>query len=168
MGYFPLCMDLHNRLILLIGDGKQIQEKAEKLRPFGGILRQMDTLTEADLTDEVVFVVIGDTPRSTAEQYSRLCKTHRFPVNVVDMPDLCSFCLPALISRGSLTISISTGGTVPAAGAVIKERISELLPENTDEILTTLQHLRQELYRRYPKETARQMLRTAIEEAFFQ
>ena len=166
MGYFPMCMDLRNQLILLIGSGKQIQEKEEKLRPFGGILRRRDRLTEADLTDEVAFVVIGNTPRSTAEQYSRLCKTYRVPVNVVDMPDLCSFYFPALITRGPLTVSVSTGGTVPAAGAVIKEQIAELLPADTDEILTALQHLRQELYSRYPKETARQMLRTAIEEAF--
>ena len=161
-----MCMDLAGKRILLVGQGCQIAEKVEKLRPFGGVLCHLETLTASDLTDDVAMVVIGDTPQPLAEQYSDLCKSHRVPVNVVDLPRLCTFCFPSIITRGNLTVSISTGGTVPAAGVYWKRRIEEQLPADTGEILSSLQHLRQSLYQQYPKDTARQMLLNAMEEAF--
>ena len=165
MAYFPMCVDLRGKRILLVGRGKQIDDKAEKLRPFGSDLCRVDTLTEGDLTEEVAMVVIGDTPEPLAVQYSHLCQTHRIPVNVVDMPRLCTFCFPSIISRGDLTVSISTGGAVPAIGAYLKRRMEERLPANVETILQELQDLRQTLYQQYPKETARIMLRDAIEKA---
>ena len=66
MGYFPMCMDLNGRRILLIGNGDQVDEKIQRLRPFGGTLCRMDTLTAADLTEDVAFVVVGDLPRAQA------------------------------------------------------------------------------------------------------
>lgn len=166
MAYFPMCVDLREKRIFLVGRGRQIDEKAERLRPFGGNLRQLDTLTEVDLTEDVAMVVVGDTPEPLAEQYSRLCQQHRIPVNVVDIPRLCTFCFPAIIKRGDLTISVSTGGTVPAAGAYLKRRMEEELPTDVETILKELQDLRQRLYQQYPRETARTMLRDAIEKAF--
>ena len=165
MAYFPMCVDLRGKRILLVGQGRQIADKAEKLRLFGGDLCPVDTLTEADLTEEVAMVVIGDTPEPLAEQYSRLCRMHRIPVNVVDMPRLCTFCFPSIISRGALTIAISTGGAVPGVGAHLKRRVEEQLPADVETILQELQDLRQTLYQQYPKETARTMLRDAIEKA---
>lgn len=166
MAYFPMCVDLQGKRILLVGQGKQIDEKAEKLRPFGGDLYRLNALIEADLTEEVAMVVIGDTPELLAEQYSRLCQRHRIPVNVVDMPRLCTFCFPSIISRGNLTISVSTGGAVPAVGAYLKRRMEAQLPTDVETILQELQTLRQTLYQQYPKDTARRMLRDAVENAF--
>ena len=165
MAYFPMCVDLRGKRILLVGQGRQIADKAEKLRPFGGDLCPVDTLTEADLTEEVAMVVVGDTPEPLAEQYSRLCQAHRIPVNVVDMPRLCTFCFPSIIKRGDLTISVSTGGAVPAVGAYLKRCIEEQLPTDLETILQELQDLRQTLYQQYPKETVRAMLREAVEKA---
>ena len=166
MAYFPMCIDLKGKRVLLVGQGTQIDEKTERLRPFDGQLCYVDTLTEADLTDEVAMVVIGDTPEPLAEQYSRLCQQHRIPVNVVDIPRLCTFCFPSIIKRGDLTISVSTGGAVPAVGVYLKRRIEEVLPTDTEAIIRELQGLRQTLYQQYPKETVREMLREAVEKAF--
>lgn len=165
MAYFPMCVDLREKRILLVGQGTQIAEKAEKLAPFGGDLCRLDTLTEMDLTENVAMVVIGDTPELLAEQYSHLCQKHRIPVNVVDVPRLCTFFFPAIINRGDLTVSISTGGGVPAAGAFLKRRIEWCLPEDLEDILQELHQLRQELYRQYPREAARDLLCAAVEQA---
>ena len=166
MAYFPMCVDLQGKRILLVGQGTQIDEKAERLRPFGGDLCYVDALREADLTEAVAMVVIGDTPEPLAEEYSRLCQAHRIPVNVVDIPRLCTFCFSSIIQRGDLTISVSTGGAVPAVGVYLKRRIEEQLPTDVETILQELQDLRQTLYRQYPKETVRAMLREAVEKAF--
>jgi precorrin-2 dehydrogenase / sirohydrochlorin ferrochelatase len=51
-------------------------------------------------------------------------------VNSVDDPDNCSFTLPAIIRRGSLMVTVSTGGRTPAVASWLKERIAaELGPE---------------------------------------
>ena len=165
MSYFPMCMSLDGKTVLLVGDGPQISAKTEVLKGFGAKICHRDSLTAADLTEEVAFVVIGDTPSAVAARYSDLCIQNRVPVNVVDQPELCTFCVPALIRRGDLTVSISTGGKVPGVGSVLKSRMEGWIPEDLGEILDALTILRRELYAQYPKEIAQQQLKAAIEKA---
>ncbi len=47
-------------------------------------------------------------------------------VNVVDVPPLCSFILPAIVRSGPLAIAISTAGASPALAKRIKNEIAEL------------------------------------------
>jgi len=44
-------------------------------------------------------------------------------VNVVDVPPLCSFILPAIVRTGPLAIAISTAGASPALAKRIKREI---------------------------------------------
>jgi precorrin-2 dehydrogenase / sirohydrochlorin ferrochelatase len=46
-------------------------------------------------------------------------------VNVVDVPPLCNFILPAILRSGPLAIAISTAGASPALAKRIKREISE-------------------------------------------
>ena len=48
-------------------------------------------------------------------------------MNAVDDPEHCSFIVPAVVTRGDLTVAISTGGKSPAAARLVKERIAEIL-----------------------------------------
>jgi len=51
-------------------------------------------------------------------------------VNAADDPANCSFTLPAVVRRGSLMVTVSTGGRSPALAAWLKDRLSaELGPE---------------------------------------
>ena len=50
-------------------------------------------------------------------------------VNVVDVPPLCNFILPAIIRTGPLAIAISTAGASPALAKRMKREISELFGE---------------------------------------
>ncbi|HEX6391461.1 MAG TPA: bifunctional precorrin-2 dehydrogenase/sirohydrochlorin ferrochelatase [Solirubrobacteraceae bacterium] len=47
-------------------------------------------------------------------------------VNVVDVPPLCNFILPAIVRTGPLAIAISTAGASPALAKRMKHEISEL------------------------------------------
>jgi precorrin-2 dehydrogenase len=47
-------------------------------------------------------------------------------VNVVDVPPLCNFILPAIVRSGPLAIAISTAGASPALAKRMKREISEL------------------------------------------
>src|SRR6202011_4118817 len=50
-------------------------------------------------------------------------------VNVVDVPPLCNFILPAIVRTGPLAIAISTAGASPALSKRMKREIGELFGE---------------------------------------
>jgi siroheme synthase-like protein len=50
--------------------------------------------------------------------------------NVVDVPPLCNFILPAIVRTGPLAIAISTAGASPALAKRMKREISELFGED--------------------------------------
>src|ERR1700721_341707 len=50
-------------------------------------------------------------------------------VNVVDVPPLCNFILPAIVRTGPLAIAISTAGASPALAKRIKREVAELFGE---------------------------------------
>jgi precorrin-2 dehydrogenase/sirohydrochlorin ferrochelatase len=50
-------------------------------------------------------------------------------VNVVDVPPLCNFILPAVLRTGPLAIAISTAGASPALAKRMKREIGELFGE---------------------------------------
>jgi precorrin-2 dehydrogenase / sirohydrochlorin ferrochelatase len=51
-------------------------------------------------------------------------------VNVVDVPPLCNFILPAIVRTGPLAIAISTAGASPALAKRMKREISDLFGEH--------------------------------------
>jgi siroheme synthase-like protein len=50
-------------------------------------------------------------------------------VNVVDVPPLCNFILPAIVRNGPIAIAISTAGASPALAKRMKSEIGELFGE---------------------------------------
>ena len=50
-------------------------------------------------------------------------------VNVVDVPPLCNFILPAILRTGPLAIAISTAGASPALAKRMKAEVAELFGE---------------------------------------
>ncbi len=57
-----------------------------------------------------------------------LAETARVPSNVVDMPELCDFTMPSIVDRSPVVIAISTAGTSPILGRMIKARLETMLP----------------------------------------
>jgi len=168
MRCFPVCMDVEEGFVVLAGTGKHAREKLNKLLPYGCridlyagsgfedaqtlpnvrlIRRELRT---EDLMPAPVFVVCADLPREKAEEISRFCRENRIPVNVVDVPELCSFYFPALITKGALTVAISTDGKGPAAATLLRRWIEPQLPDRMEEILEWSGELRQQLKQEVP------------------
>lgn len=63
-------------------------------------------------------------------------------VNVVDVPSLCNFILPAIVRTGPIAIAISTAGASPALAKRIKREISELFGEQYAELAEILNEQR--------------------------
>ncbi len=70
-----------------------------------------------------------------AERRSMLC-------NVVDVPPLCSFILPAIVRRGPIAIAISTAGASPALAKRMKRELAEMYGNEQAELAIILNDAR--------------------------
>lgn len=180
MSAFPMCVEMRGVTVFLAGSGKMMEQKLEKLLLFEAHIQlfsesdivglshpqvtiQHRKLTEQDLEQNPLFVVAAETVREDNRTISRWCRERKIPVNVVDDPELCSFTFPALIRRGEATISISTGGKSPAAAAILRQRLEQVVPERLEEILDWSAELRTRLKQEITDvEVRKQVLRRAV------
>jgi precorrin-2 dehydrogenase / sirohydrochlorin ferrochelatase len=70
-----------------------------------------------------------------AERRAMLC-------NVVDVPPLCSFILPAIVRSGPIAIAISTAGASPALAKRMKREIGDLFGDEYAELAAMLNDVR--------------------------
>ena len=62
--------------------------------------------------------------------------------NVVDVPPLCNFILPAIVRTGPLAIAISTAGASPALAKRMKREISDIFGEDYARLAVILNEVR--------------------------
>lgn len=148
MEYFPVFLDLRNRLCLLVGGGDIATRKGRLLSKAGARLRVVapeisDELRQlvarnngelhereyqsGDLNDCVIAIAATDI-ESLNEQISSDAKAQNLPVNVVDSPALCTYITPAIIDRSPLVIAISSGGESPVLARLIRAKLETLIP----------------------------------------
>lgn len=163
MAYFPIYCDLTGKEVLLIGGNRHIYEKLRRLEPFRanitvicedflpevesypGIRLERRGFREEDVNRNPVMVVASLEDKEQEKTISAACMARHIPVNIVDVPELCSFCFPSLIVEGDLTVGISTAGVCPTAAVVLKERFGKLLPRNMAQIITWTRQQRNSL-----------------------
>jgi len=143
--FYIACLRLTGRRCLVVGGGEVGLEKVEGLLACDGDVTLVSPEAIPELEElaaegsiawerreyrpedlERTFIVIaatGDTDVNIrvfedAERRAML-------VNVVDVPPLCNFILPAIIRTGPLAIAISTAGASPALAKRIRNEIAE-------------------------------------------
>jgi precorrin-2 dehydrogenase / sirohydrochlorin ferrochelatase len=84
-------------------------------RPYGG---------PADLDGAFVVIAATDTTDVNIAVFDD-AERRAMLVNVVDVPPLCNFILPAIVRNGPLAIAISTAGASPALAKRMKREVSE-------------------------------------------
>ena len=105
-----------------------------KERPY-----QADDIDEADIVISAVNdLAVSSRVSDDARQRGKL-------VNVADKPDLCDFYLGSVVQKGNLKIAISTNGKSPTIAKRVKEVLNEALPAEIDELLNSMQMIRNKL-----------------------
>jgi len=66
-------------------------------------------------------------------------------VNVVDVPALCTFIVPATVHRGGLTIAISTDGGCPSLASILREELEERYGPEYGELVGLFSELRKRM-----------------------
>ncbi len=75
----------------------------------------------------------------------KIAKAFGVLVNVADTPALCDFYLGSIVTRGNLKVAVSTNGQSPTFAKRFRQVLEDILPENTDGLLSNLKIIRDRL-----------------------
>ena len=164
MRYYPIYLDLKGRDVLVVGGGAVAEGKALQLLEAGASVTVVspeltEALREAADREEIThlggafaegdldgaFLVISATDdRKVNEKVAKAAGERGLLCNVVDQPDLCDFITPALVTRGELQISVSTGGGSPTLTQRVKREVAALIGEEYGVLLEIAAEMRAE------------------------
>jgi precorrin-2 dehydrogenase/sirohydrochlorin ferrochelatase len=139
------CLRLEGRSCLVVGGGDVGLEKVEGLLACGGqvtliapdavpeleeyaregsIRWEGRAFADPDLDGRFLAIAATDDTDVNISVYEG-AERRAMLVNVVDVPPLCNFILPAIVRSGPLAIAISTAGASPALAKRMKREIAE-------------------------------------------
>ena len=147
--FYIACLRLDGRRCLVVGGGEVGLEKVEgllacgadvtlvapdagpeleELAREGSIRWEQRAFEPADLEGSFLAIASTDDTDVNIRVYEE-AEARAMLVNVVDVPPLCNFILPAIVRSGPLAIAISTAGASPALAKRMKREIAETYGE---------------------------------------
>lgn len=84
-----------------------------------------DIANDSDRQIAMVLAAVDDP--EVSQRIARVCRAHRVPVNVADVPPLCDFYFAAIHRDGPVQVAVSTGGKGPRLAARVRGEIAKLL-----------------------------------------
>lgn len=183
--YYPAFINLSGKRCVVVGGGKVAERKVlsllrsganvvvispaitnvlKKYKKKGKIKHIERDYKNGDIKD--AFLVIAAT--SDEATNIRVSRDAPFLVNVVDRPDLANFIVPSVVSRGPMTIAISTSGASPAMAKEVRKELEILYGKDFGRFLAFLKKLRKKVLQDISDNKQREMLlkRVASKEIF--
>lgn len=121
---FPIALDIQQVSILLVGNGPATERRLKGLREAGLEPRHVEGVPNSDALKGVQVLFVADFDEATSERIYRAGKAAGAMVNVEDKRRFCDFHVPAIIRRGDLLMTVSTGGASPTLARKIRDIIS--------------------------------------------
>ncbi|MFH1718468.1 MAG: bifunctional precorrin-2 dehydrogenase/sirohydrochlorin ferrochelatase [Planctomycetota bacterium] len=167
MAKYPIYLELGGRRVVVIGGGTVAVRKAQVLMDAGARLvvvaeRIDDMMTalcqgrDAELIKStysknyLAGALLAVAATNNSQLNSRIykdCQELEVLCNVVDVPELCDFFVPAVVKRGDLQIAIGTEGQCPAYSGHIRRKLEEAFTEKHGEFLAELETFRKQIIR---------------------
>jgi precorrin-2 dehydrogenase / sirohydrochlorin ferrochelatase len=147
--FYIACLRLTGRRCLVVGGGDIGLEKVEgllacgadvtlvapeahpalvELAAEGSIAWARRRYSAADLENCLIVIAATNDTEVNIKVYDD-AERRAMLVNVVDVPPLCNFILPAIVRTGPLAVAISTAGASPALAKRMKREIAEMFGE---------------------------------------
>lgn len=79
-----------------------------------------------DVLPDIGLLFVAGLDDAQSQALAAQARARNIPVNVEDVPALCDFHVPAIVRRGDLLLTVSTGGTAPGLSKLIREKIEKL------------------------------------------
>jgi precorrin-2 dehydrogenase/sirohydrochlorin ferrochelatase len=152
----PLILDVENLTIAIIGSGPQARRRLEMVDAAGAAYVRVysdqpepemvelagDRLIESWPVESDIaachLIYVANVPDAEAEAFTAMGRAHKTLVNVEDVKPLCDFHVPAIVRRGEMLLTASTGGQSPGLARRLKADLSEKYPEAWAERVTEL------------------------------
>ncbi len=178
MRYYPVCLDINQKPVLVVGGGDvgtrkvltlvecgahvaivspDATKKLVQLATSGRIEWKRRAYRVSDLTG--IFLVIGATNNEQVnQQISTQAQQLNLLCNIVDKPKACNFILPSIVRRGDLLISISTSGTSPAFAKQLRKKFEKQFGNEYADFLKLMGAIRKKLLAQAHEPEARKPL----------
>lgn len=125
--------------------GKKIHADIKKLALISSNIQLAERdFSGCDLYAKDIAIIATDDAAENKRIHD-IAKSMRVLVNVADTPDLCDFYLGSIVQKGSIKIAISTNGKSPTMAKRIREALTDLIPDEMEELLNNLEQIRQKL-----------------------
>ena len=172
--YFPVSLKVRDAPCLVVGGGRIALQKARALLKAGarvtvlgpslspglkrlGPRHLRKKFQAADVKGSFLVVAATDDP-AVNRAVHRACVRRGILLNVVDVPELCTFIVPAIVRRGPVTLAVSTGGRSPGLAKAIRGDLERLYPRSLGRLARTIGQARRRILRALPPSPARTRL----------
>jgi precorrin-2 dehydrogenase/sirohydrochlorin ferrochelatase len=163
---YPVFLDLHDRLVVVVGGGAVATERVGKLAAHGARVRLVSPDASPALVEMVadgrvaehrarayaagdldgaVLVVAATDDRQVNEQVRDHALAAGAQVNVADDPAGSTAVIPALVRQGDLALAITTGGASPVVARRIRQDLEQGFGPGWAGLLELLAETRDEL-----------------------
>ena len=102
------------------------------------------SFTAGDLQGKDLAIIATNDPEQNKDIHAA-AKARGILVNVADTPALCDFYLSSIVQKGHMKIAISTNGKSPTVAKRFREVLSEMIPDEMEDILSKLGEIRSRL-----------------------
>jgi precorrin-2 dehydrogenase/sirohydrochlorin ferrochelatase len=156
---FPINLNLEGRSCLVVGAGRIGLRKTEQLLAAGAIVTVVALEVVSDFAglpvticqrafelpdlDGQRLVITATGNRELDQLIYDTCEERGVWINSADDPDRCAFTLPAVVRRGDLMVTVSTGGNSPALSSWMRQKLEALVGPEFEEVVNELAHERE-------------------------
>jgi precorrin-2 dehydrogenase/sirohydrochlorin ferrochelatase len=188
MPKYPIYLELEDAHAVVIGAGSVAARKAKTLVATGAkvtvVARTIEPIfkelceglpieiVQGDYSKEHLqdaFLVIAATDDNALNtEIFEDCQQLKILCNVVDVPPLCNFYVPAVIRRGDLQIAISTNGKCPAYAGHLRRKFQNLITEEHGRFLEVLDDARKSIISKVPAEKRKDLLSKLADDDSYQ
>jgi precorrin-2 dehydrogenase/sirohydrochlorin ferrochelatase len=119
----------------LAGQGEALARRAALLAEAGVEARLLSSDASDAVLEPLQLLFVAGLPEGEARLLAARARDLGVLVNVEDVLPLCDFHVPAIVRRGDLLVTASTGGTVPGLSRRLREWLADAFgPEWTERL----------------------------------
>lgn len=188
MAKYPLYLELQGKQTVLIGAGSVAARKAKTLVATGARVRVVaknilpifeescrdlpleiiQSVYSKKYIEDAMLVIAATDDNALNTEIFHDCQQLKALCNVVDVPHLCNFYVPAIVQRGDLQVAISTNGKCPAFAGQLRRKFEKLITEDHEVFLNLLDEARQWVIQQVPANKRKKLLAKLADDDSFQ